>query len=268
MLRALGAACYRIRWAYHADFLDYNLGGFLEALVARVLFNLLNKRMQDFCCQRASWLPGCRHTSRIDGYSLRLFWRLQWRLGALGHVSHDLLFDGLKNVFVCLQGKSTKSVQVSKLRERREPGLHLATIDEIYESAEIAYSRLPLCIRQHFLERRIQRRVCWHCDRRCEKTHICGACRLARYCSGKCQDESWRAHHRRACKILLQQQDTLLLAQFRSECEKLESQHHVCTYAQAWKMIWANSLPSSRTTSRRLSRKTRLNKFLLINISK
>lgn len=99
------------------------------------------------------------------------------------------------------------------------------------------------------------------------KTHICSACRLARYCSSKCQDESWRAHHRKPCRILVQQQDTLRLARFRNKCEDLESQHDVRTYAQAWKIIWANHLPSSRTTSRRLSRKTLLNKFQLTIIS-
>ena len=191
----------------------------------------------------------------MSGDSLRLFWRVQWHLGALGLVDRDLLLHSLQNVVAILQGKQTKPVRVSKLRLRGEAGIHLATRDEIYESADIEYSLLPLCVKQHILERRIQKRVCWHCEKRSDKhCRICSACRLARYCSAGCQDASWRAHHKKACKILVEKQDTLKLDQFRSFCEVLESQHIVCTYAEAWKVIWANSLGKSHTSSGRLSR--------------
>ena len=61
VLRALGKACYRIRWAYHADVLDYNLGGFLETLAARVLFDLLMKGCEAFVFRKR---PGSQDAAK------------------------------------------------------------------------------------------------------------------------------------------------------------------------------------------------------------
>ena len=70
------------------------------------------------------------------------------------------------------------------------PGFHRTTTKESKHMQSMMEQSMP----HRLSDRIIDRRVCWYCNSSQEKTSVCSACKIARYCKKKCQQDAWVEH--------------------------------------------------------------------------